>query len=42
MVACTKVSLYYGTAVALLVAISVALLIGFLNGFLLLGEEIFR
>ena len=33
MVACAKVSLYYGTAVALLVAISVALLIGFLNGF---------
>jgi len=33
MVACAKVSLYYGTAVDLLVAISVALLIGFLNGF---------
>jgi ribose/xylose/arabinose/galactoside ABC-type transport system permease subunit len=42
MVACAKVSLNDGTAVALLVAISVALLIGFLNGFLVLGEEIFR
>ncbi len=32
-VVCAKVSLYYGTAGALIAAISVALLIGFLNGF---------
>jgi ribose transport system permease protein len=32
-VVCSKASLYFGTAVALVVAISVALLIGLLNGF---------
>lgn len=32
-VICAKVSLYYGTAIALLAAFSVALFIGFLNGF---------
>jgi len=32
-VVCAKVSLYYGTVIALLVAFSVALFVGFLNGF---------